>query len=1059
MRMGIKFARFSSAFILMALAGSSGIRAQDDVRKKHPGKLGTLLSQVADAHDEDGDEKAHARAESLGLQVRGGGAAAEVTAILEPLAGKGPASIDREELARLGAAVTGESESFLRVRVPIRSLRRLGAHAGIRVARSPAAARALDGLGSNLSESVALTGASQLQQGGLTGAGVKVAVVDLGFIGLSSTIAAGELPANTVKVLLLGQSGSTYVESYTSHGTGVAEHVADMAPGAQIHCIRVEDEIDLQNAASYCVLNGIGVANHSVGWVNQSYYDGTGPISSIFNSSNAKGLFWCVAAGNDADRHWRGEWLDVDNDRYLDLANAPEDFLALSGNAGTVQLFLNWNQYGNSVTDLDLYVMNKNNQTVASSLGFQSGPQAPAEAVAFTYSALSAPYRVRVFRYGSGPTAGLNATLFCFTHGLTPAVAGSSLMDPAAAPGVFTVGAINQVNYAQSSPALEYFSSQGPTTDGRLKPDITAPDGTTCRTYGAQRSFGTSFSSPTTAGAAALLRAQNPSLSAPQLAAALRKLAIDVGPVGADPQFGAGKLALTTNAPPTAAALAVATAVDTPITITLAGTDGEGAPLTYEIVSGSGPFLGSLSGTAPNLTYTPSAGVAGSDSFSYRVDDGIWDSAPAVVSLSISAGNRPPVANAQSVGTVLGIAVPVTLTGSDPDGDPLTFAIVTSPAHGSLSGDAPNLTYAPEPGYAGPDGFTFKVSDGSADSAPVAISILVLQAPNTPPVAQSQSVSTEEDTAVAITLAGTDADGNPLTYAVLTPPARGVLSGLAPNLTYTPNADANGPDSFTFKVNDGLSDSAAAIVSIAVNAMNDAPIATPLTLSTVQSTALAITLAGTDVDGDPLTFAVGTPAHGTLSGAAPSLTYVPEPGYSGPDSFTFMVTDGSLQSPPATVSITVTAAASIVYADDGFESNNFIGGTGSWLGAWLTSGDVGILADGGAHGGTRHVRLRRSTGLMMRSMAVAGLTSVRLKFWSKQTSFEGADQAVVKVSTNGGTTWTIVKTFTAATAPNVYAFHEAQIDVSGQAFLLIAFDANMNSASDQWYVDDIQVTN
>src|SRR5687767_4103861 len=155
--MGLRLARFSSVLILLVLAGSSGIQAQEGQgRKKHPGKLGALLSQVADVHEDEGDGKAHKKAEDLGLRVHGRGAAAEVTAILEPLQGKGPASIDRAELARLGAAVTGESESFLLVSVPLRSLRRLGAHAGVRVARSPTPALALDGLGSNLSESVAL---------------------------------------------------------------------------------------------------------------------------------------------------------------------------------------------------------------------------------------------------------------------------------------------------------------------------------------------------------------------------------------------------------------------------------------------------------------------------------------------------------------------------------------------------------------------------------------------------------------------------------------------------------------------------------------------------------------------------------------------------------------------------------------------------------------------------------------------------------------------------------------------------------------------------------------
>lgn len=88
-------------------------------------------------------------------------------------------------------------------------------------------------------------------------------------------------------------------------------------------------------------------------------------------------------------------------------------------------------------------------------------------------------------------------------------------------------------------------------------------------------------------------------------------------------------------------------------------------------------------------------------------------------------------------------------------------------------------------------------------------------------------------------------------------------------------------------------------------------------------------LAGTDVDGDPLTFTHGQPSHGALTGTPPSLTYVPAAGYAGPDSFTFTVNDGAVDSAPATVSITVTPAATLVYATDRFESNNFIGGTGS----------------------------------------------------------------------------------------------------------------------------------
>ena len=100
---------------------------------------------------------------------------------------------------------------------------------------------------------------------GFDGTGIKVAVVDLGFIGLSGAIGS-ELPANTVSVDLPG-SFDDNLETGTEHGVGVAEHVADMAPGAEIHCILVGDEVDLENAADYMAANGIHIGNHSVGWV------------------------------------------------------------------------------------------------------------------------------------------------------------------------------------------------------------------------------------------------------------------------------------------------------------------------------------------------------------------------------------------------------------------------------------------------------------------------------------------------------------------------------------------------------------------------------------------------------------------------------------------------------------------------------------------------------------------------------------------------------------------------------------------------------------------------
>jgi subtilisin family serine protease len=177
--------------------------------------------------------------------------------------------------------------------------------------------------------------------------------------------------------------------------------------------------------------------------------------------------------------------------------------------------------------------------------------------------------------------------------------------------------------------------------------------------------------------------------------------------------------------------------------------------------------------------------------------------------------------------------------------------------------------------------------------------------PNNPPVAYDQSVSTNEDTPVAITLMASDVDGDALTYSMGTP-SHGTLSGTAPNLTYTPDADYNGSDSFTFTANDGAADSNMATVSITVTAVNDPPVADSQSVTTLEDAAVTITLTASDVDGDALTYSVGTPSHGTLSGIAPDLTYTPDAGYNGSDSFTFTANDGAADSNMATVSITVT---------------------------------------------------------------------------------------------------------------------------------------------------------
>ena len=369
------------------------------------------------------------------------------------------------------------------------------------------------------------------------------------------------------------------------------------------------------------------------------------------------------------------------------------------------------------------------------------------------------------------------------------------------------------------------------------------------------------------------------------------------------------------NAAPTADSQTVELNEDTSAAITLTASDSDNETLTFTVLTN--PTHGTLSGTAPDLTYTPAPNYNGPDSFTFKVNDGHGDSNTATVSITVDSVNDAPVAYPQSVSTDEDTAKAITLTASDVDGDTLTYSVVAGPTHGSLSGVAPDLTYTPDSNYHGPDSFTFKATDNSAAESNVATISITVDPANDPPTADAQSVTTGEDTAIAVTLTGSDPDGDGLNFSVLTNPAHGSLSGTPPDLTYTPAPNYNGPDSFTFSVNDGSATSNTATVSITVNPVNDAPVADAQSVTTDEDTPTTVTLTGSDADNtDTLTYAiVDQPAHGTLSGTAPDLTYTPTTGYSGSDSFTFQINDGTTNSNTATVSITVNAVGHAPVAD------------------------------------------------------------------------------------------------------------------------------------------------
>jgi hypothetical protein len=197
-----------------------------------------------------------------------------------------------------------------------------------------------------------------------------------------------------------------------------------------------------------------------------------------------------------------------------------------------------------------------------------------------------------------------------------------------------------------------------------------------------------------------------------------------------------------------------------------------------------------------------------------------------------------PVAYNQPVTTDEDSQIRITLTGSDPGSNPLTFAVVGGPFHGLLSGSPPNLTYLPNSNYFGADSFTFRVNNGTLNSNTAIVSITITPV-NDAPTANDQSLSSDQGTALAIALTASDVDGDALSFIIVSQPSNGSLSGVAPNLTYSPNASFSGADSFNFKVNDGQVDSNIATVIIAVN-----PVTAQYTVQT-SPTGLSIAVDGT----------------------------------------------------------------------------------------------------------------------------------------------------------------------------------------------------------------------
>jgi len=377
----------------------------------------------------------------------------------------------------------------------------------------------------------------------------------------------------------------------------------------------------------------------------------------------------------------------------------------------------------------------------------------------------------------------------------------------------------------------------------------------------------------------------------------------------------------SSSSAPIAQSGSLTTAKNTPANGALVATDPEGNALTYRIVNNASNGTAVITDTATGAyTYTPNPGFAGSDAFTFRANDGSQDSNEATISIQIL--NSAPVAQNGNLTVNQDTASNGTLVATDADNDSLVYTLVTNGNRGTaVITDAATgaYTYTPNTGVNGTDTITFKANDGTTDSNVATISILII---NSPPVAQDGNLTVNQDTAGNGTLVATDAENDSLIYSIVSNGSKGtaVITDTATGAyTYTPNPGENGDDTFTFKANDGTSDSNTATISVTINS---APVAESGCGTIPQTQTLMGQLMASDSDSNLLMFNLDADGSGgagpifTANGGTVTLTdqttgafdYVPASvGGRGSDTFSYQVSDpdGNVDSAAETVIVDI----------------------------------------------------------------------------------------------------------------------------------------------------------
>jgi subtilisin family serine protease len=424
----------------------------------------------------------------------------EVTALVAP-------SSVVDFLERLGAVIEVRSHDRVQALVPRARVSEVAAAQSI--LRVEPAATAIP---FQLPTAVDLIGATRWGQAGFTGYGVRVAVIDTGFEDYQARLGT-TLPE---RLIVRSFRADGVVEGGIDHGTRAAEIVHRVAPRAEIYLLSFGTVTELSAVIDFVVERRLEVVSFSLGFIHSGPGDGTGPVDQIVSRGVAGGAIWTVAAGNWAEQHWSGAFTDSDGDSVHEFDSGSSQNGRQYEAGDLIIVSLRWNdEWGAACSDYDLELFGPSGSLIRASRGIQNCAGDPVEGLQ-VLATESGTYSVRLIRASDDQQRELDL-LFIGSPGrgnpLDVFVAGGSLSEPADHPGVITVGAVSIFSPFQ----LSAFSSRGPTTDGRAKPELSSPTSVLGTLQGGESFAGTSAAAPHAAGVAALVIEALPTASATQI--------------------------------------------------------------------------------------------------------------------------------------------------------------------------------------------------------------------------------------------------------------------------------------------------------------------------------------------------------------------------------------------------------------------------------------------------------------------------------------------------------------------------------------------------------------